>query len=259
VSGSFFDWKILQSWTFVLYFRRLWVVPGSMQSCRQGARHAVNEKNMCFSDGEVQLKYWKEAAVGAFMAVAASGASAATCGPATGDTKTVTVTSGSATVECYAYGSGNINGNVKQDPILNGQTTGKNTFTLVSGPVITGLTFLDNTSESGGAKDGGVTSNGSSTVGQSVFGKVTVGDVSPYSGLILALKIGNKTSLSWAAFKISTDGIFDFVITPKQGSGLSHANLYGIPKLAPVPLPASALLLMGGLGGFAALRRRKKA
>ena len=145
---------------------------------------------MCFSDGEVQLKYWKEAAVGAFMAVAASGASAATCGPATGDTKTVTVTSGSATVECYAYGSGNINGNVKQDPILNGQTTGKNTFTLVSGPVITGLTFLDNTSESGGAKDGGVTSNGSSTVGQSVVGKVTVGDVSPYSGLILALKIG---------------------------------------------------------------------
>ncbi|MGR3544253.1 MAG: hypothetical protein ACU0BE_08155, partial [Paracoccus sp. (in: a-proteobacteria)] len=181
--------EILQSWTFVLYFRRLWVVPGSMQSCRQGARHAVNEKNMCFSDGEVQLKYWKEAAVGAFMAVAASGASAATCGPATGDTKTVTVTSGSATVECYAYGSGNINGNVKQDPILNGQTTGKNTFTLVSGPVITGLTFLDNTSESGGAKDGGVTSNGSSTVGQSVVGKVTVGDVSPYSGLILALKI----------------------------------------------------------------------
>ena len=32
---------------------------------------------MCFSDGEVQLKYWKEAAVGAFMAVAASGATQA--------------------------------------------------------------------------------------------------------------------------------------------------------------------------------------
>lgn len=31
------------------------------------------------------------------------------------------------------------------------------------------------------------------------------------------------------------------------------------PDLTPVPLPASSLLLLGGLGGLAALRRRKKA
>lgn len=31
-----------------------------------------------------------------------------------------------------------------------------------------------------------------------------------------------------------------------------------IPDVAPVPLPASALLLLGGVGGLAALRRRRK-
>jgi hypothetical protein len=54
--------------------------------------------------------------------------------------------------------------------------------------------------------------------------------------------------------------VFDFLVNFKKGGGLSHVNVYGIEDVtpAPVPLPASALLLLGGIGGFAALRRRKK-
>jgi hypothetical protein len=43
--------------------------------------------------------------------------------------------------------------------------------------------------------------------------------------------------------------------TPGAG-GSTHQNLVSV---APVPLPAAAVLLLGGLGGLAALRRRKPA
>lgn len=42
---------------------------------------------------------------------------------------------------------------------------------------------------------------------------------------------------------------------------LSHASVYygGTPQPAPILLPATGFLLLGGLGGLAMLRRRKKA
>lgn len=49
----------------------------------------------------------------------------------------------------------------------------------------------------------------------------------------------------WGFYSYSTDGIL----------GSSTAISYG--DLAPVPLPAGGLLLLGALGGVAALRRRK--
>lgn len=64
------------------------------------------------------------------------------------------------------------------------------------------------------------------------------------------------------------DGFAAFLIDSMSGEwtstkDLSHASIYYqntvTPPLNPVPLPASALLLIGAMGGFAVLRRRSKA
>lgn len=196
------------------------------------------------------MGYLKKIAAASVFALMATGASAATC---TGADRSISLTSATATTACYAYGTGNINGNIAQDPLLNGTSMGKNTFKLVSGPVISSLTLLDKSDASGEVKDGVL-----HTISKNSF---TLGDVSSYSSLIVALKIGNNGEPGWAAFKVSSAGVFNFLVDPKQGGGLSHVNVYGIEDVAPapVPLPASALLLLGGVGGLAALRRRKKA
>ncbi|MEM8739892.1 MAG: VPLPA-CTERM sorting domain-containing protein [Pseudomonadota bacterium] len=45
----------------------------------------------------------------------------------------------------------------------------------------------------------------------------------------------------------------------KRGYKAKHWSIEKMPHTAPVPLPASGLLLLAGLGGFALLRRRKTA
>lgn len=209
------------------------------------------------------MGYLKKIAAAGVFAMMATGASAATC---TGADRSISLTSATATTACYAYGMGNVNGNSKQDPLLNGMSMGGNTFTLVSGPAISSLTLLDKSDQGGDVKEGALTgtlSGGTEGPGKNgnVSGTFTLGDVSGYSSLIIALKLGNSRDPGWAAFKVSSTGVFDFLVSPKQGGGLSHVNVYGVEDVAPapVPLPASALLLLGGVGGFAALRRRKKA
>lgn len=74
-----------------------------------------------------------------------------------------------------------------------------------------------------------------------------------YSSIMLVLKAGN----TFGAFLLDSAEIM--AGTWSTSRGLSHASVYygGEPTPAPVPLPASAVLLMAGIGGFAALRRRK--
>lgn len=209
------------------------------------------------------MGYLKKTAAAGVFALMATGASAATC---TGADRSISLTSASATTACYAYGMGNVNGNVAQDPLLNGMSMGGNTFELVSGPVISTLTLLDKSDQDNNVKEGALTGtlkDGTEEAGKNgnVYGTFTLGDVSGYSSLIIALKLGNSKDPGWAAFKVSNNGVFDFVVSPKQGGGLSHVNVYGVEDVAPapVPVPASALLLLGSIGSFAALRRRKKA
>lgn len=53
------------------------------------------------------------------------------------------------------------------------------------------------------------------------------------------------------------DNMFDDMTTSLlSNKGVSHISYFGT-EMTPVPLPASSLLLLAGLGGFAALKRRK--
>lgn len=204
------------------------------------------------------MGYFKKIAAAGVFAMMATGASAATCGSGG-----YSISLDPATA-CYAYGTGNLTGNLdgnspnSKDPILLGESSGKNTFTLVSGPVISGLMLLDKSDSGGDVKEGAL----SGTLSGGKSGSFTLSDVSSYSSLIVALKVGGGNSgFDWAAFKVASAGVFDFLVNFQKGGGLSHVNVYGVEDVAPapVPLPASALLLLGGVGGLAALRRRRKA
>lgn len=74
-----------------------------------------------------------------------------------------------------------------------------------------------------------------------------------------------KGGTGWAAYLLDmtaglSGGWSVFALTNKGGQtpDISHISLYTTPEMAPIPLPASGLLLVAGLGGFAAMRRRKK-
>ena len=180
-------------------------------------------------------------------AIAAHAATVATCPDVTlGRTIALDPSSG-----CYAYGDGNINGNPAQDPILNGATTGGNTFNLVTGPVLTDLVVLDKSDNTGSVLNDLL----SGDVRGPSSGTITVTGTSGYTDLVLGLKVGNNLSPSWSTFLISGDGDYTFSVNPQQGASMSHVMLYGI---AAVPIPAGGLLLIGGLGGLMALRRRRK-
>jgi hypothetical protein len=86
---------------------------------------------------------------------------------------------------------------------------------------------------------------------------------------LLLIENGTETDLAPnLAFLGSASGLFSFTVLAGQSfsfvirsldgeEGVALANIVGSIQLALVPLPATALMLLAGLGGLAALRRRQ--
>lgn len=66
-----------------------------------------------------------------------------------------------------------------------------------------------------------------------------------------------KGSTEWAAYRL--DGGFSGQLDFNMGNGHGLSNYLVVGRMADVPLPASALFLLGGLGAFGAMRARRKA
>jgi hypothetical protein len=79
-----------------------------------------------------------------------------------------------------------------------------------------------------------------------------IGDYTGLEKAMITLKAGN----GFAAFLLD---VKDLAGTWTSSKGLSHASVYYKGNPAPIPLPAAAWLLIGGMGALAATARRRKA
>ena len=76
----------------------------------------------------------------------------------------------------------------------------------------------------------------------------------------LALK-GGPSSITYLlnpAFTFGTWSMADITNPGGQNPGLSNITLFGTAAVAPIPLPAPVLLLLGALGGLAIAARRRR-
>ena len=74
-----------------------------------------------------------------------------------------------------------------------------------------------------------------------------------FDGEYIALKVGKMT-----AYLFNSGGASqELTYVGNSAGGLSHKTTIG-GDLTPIPLPAAGWLLMAGVGGLAAMRRRKK-
>ena len=208
--------------------------------------------------------YLKAFCAAAVLALAGGAASAATCTGSFGKSQTTTFT-----VNQLVPGGAGGGGGSRLSSFL--ATTQKETG-KPAGSTVDAI-CVNNSNDSEGAVSGlfgitdwmlgdksgdensgdGVVSFGTEFAGGSSSGSWDILNPDGYSSILFVLKAGD----TFGAFLLDSATLMagDWFTS----RGLSHASVYygGEPTPAPVPLPASALLLLAGVGGLAALRRRR--
>jgi len=179
--------------------------------------------------------------LGVFAATAQAAAVTVSCPDtiSTGDREFM-ITTDPGTALCLAFGTGNVNGNSDAINSLGYITLDKSddTITGIFPLALTGSPSL--VSGLGGGDP------------PATFSFSAPG----YTDFVIAFKSGEgQLDPDWAAFLLPagvTSG--NWAISGQQE--LSHVNLYG--RLSPVPLPATAWLLLTGVAGLGALARRQR-
>jgi len=122
------------------------------------------------------------------------------------------------------------------------------TITFTKPVLFTGISFLD-LYIAKGAK-----------VGEVGLAKLSNGTLFSVPGVDLTNLKGSKRA-GYAALNVAglkTNSIRIYIGNTNDGQGAPDGALASV-SVAPVPVPAAGLLLVGGLGGLAALRRKRKA
>ncbi len=169
--------------------------------------------------------------------------------------------------QCYAYGSGNINGEIDHDPIVNGKSMGGNTFILdANSPINPALVAPDIVFLQKTPTDPATYISFTGVGGTSGTFSI-LGPIAGYADLIVGLKIGGGGGpggdagnepdwFSWVVPNVA--GTYAWGFDSGRGfTGLSHGNLYG--QVANAPLPAAAWLILAGIGALGVASRRRKA
>lgn len=121
------------------------------------------------------------------------------------------------------------------------------TLTFSKAVKLTGLSFLDLYMPAG------------SKIGEVGYAKLSDGTVLSFAGTDIANSNGSKRA-GYAGGKfagLTTTSISFYVGLTNDQKGLADGALASI-SVAPVPVPAAGFMLMAGLGGIAAVRRRRK-
>lgn len=156
-----------------------------------------------------------------------------------------------ATMSCTTTGPGNSAATLSLTDALNAACfNGNDSNDIGSTFSIFGLTnwILADKNDDVSSGDQSITFN-SGVVNGSTSGAWGLTSLGSASSVIINLKAGN----GWGSFLVDTTSG-----TWASSKDLSHASIYYQP-LTPVPLPAAGWLLLAGLGGLAAAKRRKKA
>lgn len=148
---------------------------------------------------------------------------------------------------CLMSGDGNLQGQVGQDDFFTNANPSYDVLDKDPGDALTGQigSWFD--------VSGTGSTSGSISINSALWNL--------YSALAVGFKAGTSNTPDWAVFGLAsgtTSGTW--LITPNQGGGLSHANLYGIKKTPDnrVPEPGSMALVGAALLATALASRRRR-